>query len=378
MESGGSERQMLQLLKGLNREKIQPHLYLTYGFGSLMERIPADVPTEVFADQDISHWAKIPGSLFAMQVRKLRRVLRSRSINVTYDRLYHTVMLGAIATRRLPVARVITVVSPPSQDFGNTKQRWMGIKRKLLSWSYGSATRLFAVSEDSAIDASKFYNIPIERWSIVPSPIDFASVVANSEATPPTNFIKHPGLNIVMLGRLSAEKNHSMMLKVISELMIQGKQTHLHIIGDGVLRDALKAEVNQLKLESNVTFYGVLANPHAIVGRCDVLCLPSLYEGFPNVVMEAMACRTPVIASSNAGGLRSLIGNNDRGWLLDPTDANAWQEIITSMIDRRLDTSSSIESACEYVREYHDLPAWIETMEQVFREASKLCTKQST
>ena len=370
MQSGGSERQMLQLLIGLNRQKVRPHLYLTYRNGPLLESIPSDVKIEAFAAEQNSMYCLLPGSLYGLQVRMLRNVLRRNQIAVSYDRLYHTVMLGALACTGLSVARVVTVVSPPSRDFGQSKQRWKSIKRAVLGWSYRSAKTLLAVSEESAADAAEFYKLKRHRFQIVPSPIDFAAIDLAKNSAPPVNFQKHPGLNIAMVGRLSAEKNHRLLVEVLRRLHGQNVQAHLHVVGDGVLRQELQSLAEQANVAQRVTWYGVQSNPHRIVARCDVFCLPSLYEGFPNVVMEAMAVGTPVIASNQAGGLQALLGKKDeRGQQLSPNDADQWTAALANLASKKPNLANQIEMAKTWVLQHHDLPAWISEMEYIFRQA---------
>ncbi len=379
MESGGSERQMLQLLEHLHRERVKPHLYLTYKFGSLLSQIPQDIPIDYFATKDASRYASIPGLLFALQIKKLRTTIRERQIQVTYDRLYHTVMLGAAAMRGLKVARVVAVVSPPSRDFGQSRQRWMNIKRRILAWSYRSASTLIAVSDETAADASQFYGMPIERWQVIPSPIHLERILVNSQQPAPEAFEKHPGLNIAVLGRLSQEKNHKLLLELLASLThsntnaddVDSTKMHLHVIGDGPLRGELEEMAQKSAIQDDVTFYGVQANPHSIVARCDCLCLPSFYEGFPNVVMEAMACRVPVFASNAAGGLISLIGQDKRGQLLDPRKVDLWRQALLHFQQSPQVAESKIDDAYDYVKQHHDLPRWVDQMEDVFLAAKQ-------
>jgi glycosyltransferase involved in cell wall biosynthesis len=279
-------------------------------------------------------------------------------------------MLGAIAAYREPVARVITVVSPPSQDFGQSHQRWKSIKRKLLAASYRTATSLLAVSQESANDAARFYDIPLDRWTIVPSPIDLTLVQSNAAAQPPENFRRFPGLNIAIIGRLSAEKNHEFLFNILADLKRESKQVHLHVIGDGILREKLQMQTHHLGIASDVTFYGVQSNPHAIAARCDCLALPSLYEGFPNVIMEAMACRIPVIASNRAGGLKDLIGENERGILLAPDNAATWKRHLETLDVHSPAIQHTLQLAADYVSAHHDLPKWMHQMEDIFISAA--------
>ncbi len=371
MQSGGSERQMLQLLKGIDRAKITPSLYLTYANGPLLSQIPDDIKVESFAQQYSAAYAIVPGSLYLSQLRRLRQIIGRRAIDVTYDRLYHTVMLTAAATKGMNCRRVVTVVSPPSLDFGQSRQRWMIIKRRLLGWSYRTASTLLAVSEESADDASQFYGIDRQRWTIVPSPIDVAKIRRQASEPPPQSFRRYAGLQIAMVGRLSPEKNHQMILDLMAQMKRDQIAGHLHLVGDGVLRKELETAAKSIGVADRCTFYGVLNNPHSIVAACDVLVLPSRYEGFPNVIMESMACRTPVIASNTAGGLRSLLGaDGQRGLLLRPDAPEEWLAALSNFNRRSGAMANQVDQAEQFVSERHDLPGWIEQMESIFLNKS--------
>lgn len=77
MESGGSERQMLQLLAKIDRSKIAPHLYLTYRTGPLLDQIPTDVVVDSFAERDASKLALVPGLLFGCNCESFVKLLKS-------------------------------------------------------------------------------------------------------------------------------------------------------------------------------------------------------------------------------------------------------------------------------------------------------------
>ena len=367
MESGGSERQMLQLLRGLDRARFAADLYLTYATGPMLPLVPPDVTQHAYASRQAER-PGTPGGIYLGQVRLVRKILRQRRIGVCYDRLYHTVMVTALAARRLPVRRVVTVVAPPSFAFGRSQQRWMGIKRAVLRYSHRSAHRLIAVSEESARDAAEFYSIDRDRFEILPSPVDIAAVRGQAAVPPPPLFERGPELNIAVVGRLSEEKNHRLLLQAMAMLKARGRSgIRLHLVGDGPLRAELRNQAEEAGIGGMVHFYGVLDAPHAVTTRCDVMCLPSLFEGFSNVVMEAMACRVPVLASRTAGGLDVLLGESgERGERLPPEDAAAWADRLAAWPPENL--AQRVEAAAGYVADHHDLPVWIGRMQQIFCE----------
>jgi len=172
MEPGGSERQLLYLLRGLDRSRFEPVLYLLYDTGALLAELPSDV-------QKISFWGETkqlilswPGRIHGMQIRHLETTLRGERIDLTYDRLFHMAMIAGPATRMAGVPRVSTIVSPPQFDVGRKDNRWRWIKRQRLSRAYRESAALLTVAPGTAENASQYYNIPRERFEVVRSPID--------------------------------------------------------------------------------------------------------------------------------------------------------------------------------------------------------------
>ncbi len=116
MSGGGSERQLLNLLRGLDRKRFQPMLYLLYREGELLSEVPNDVPIHAYWERHQRPKWNWPGRIHRTQVADLRTLLMQQQIDVTYDRLFHMAMLTGPATRNSSIARVSTIVSPPSRD----------------------------------------------------------------------------------------------------------------------------------------------------------------------------------------------------------------------------------------------------------------------
>jgi glycosyltransferase involved in cell wall biosynthesis len=121
--------------------------------------------------------------------------------------------------------------------------------------------------------------------------------------------------NIVIgtVGRLSPEKGHKLLLKAISKIKHNGVK--LLIVGDGPLFDELKKLCSDLRLNTTVLFCGYDQYIKDYYEALDLLVLPSLKEGLPNVVLEAMAFGVPVI-STDVGGVREIIIDNENGWII--------------------------------------------------------------
>ncbi|MCZ2845024.1 MAG: glycosyltransferase [Candidatus Bathyarchaeota archaeon] len=114
--------------------------------------------------------------------------------------------------------------------------------------------------------------------------------------------------HIVHVGGFSFEKNHQGLISIFQKVLNANDQTHLHLVGDGPLRLEIENLVKERKLEDKVSFYGFVNNPLSYIKSADVLILPSKIEGLPGVLLEAMYCKTPVVAY-DVGGISEIVSN---------------------------------------------------------------------
>lgn len=127
---------------------------------------------------------------------------------------------------------------------------------------------------------------------------------------------------ICTAGRLSPEKGHRYLLQAIASLAPILPRLVLILLGEGKERFNLERQARELGIEKHVLFAGFQKEIRSWIQACDLLVNPSLTEGTPNVVLEAMALGTPVIAT-NVGGVPDLIEHLTSGILVAPADSNA-------------------------------------------------------
>ncbi|MGV3486297.1 MAG: glycosyltransferase [Planctomycetaceae bacterium] len=298
MEGGGSERQTLLLLRHLSRERFLPELMVLRRGGSLYDQIPSDVPVHCLSD-GLPRWrVRWPGRIHHAQVAALRKLLVDREIAVVYDRTFHMSLIAGPAAAAAGVPRVSTIVSPPSRAVPLNAGKFVAIKRRRLARAYATAKQVIAVSQPTAVDARRYYGLTARQVLVIPNPVDQEELIglASADAAPP----RDARYTIVCVGRMSEEKGQRDLLLALDRLRRHYPDfqlPRLWLVGDGPQRKAMEAMSAKLRLEDCVVFVGHVTNPAPWVATADALCLPSLFEGFPNVMLEAMALGTPVIAS---------------------------------------------------------------------------------
>ena len=136
------------------------------------------------------------------------------------------------------------------------------------------------------------------------------------------------------VGRLAEEKGLLHLFAAIPEIVTAAPDVVFVLVGDGPLRATLEALVRQLHLERNVVFLGQRRDLADIYASLDIFVLPSLGEGLPLAVLEAMAAGKPVIAT-RTGAIPQVVTDSRNGFLVDPGDAKQLCEAVSALLQRK-------------------------------------------
>jgi glycosyltransferase involved in cell wall biosynthesis len=181
------------------------------------------------------------------------------------------------------------------------------------------------------------------------------------------------------VGRLSPEKGHRFMISAFHMLCSEGdagRKLYLIVVGDGVEQGPLERQAAQLGIREKVHFAGYQGNPAEWMRLFDCLVQPSLTEGTPNSVLEALCLRVPVVATA-VGGVPDLIVDGQNGLLTPPADAAELAGAMRRMRDSPELRSRLIAGAEELTQEYS--PAYQrQRLIEVYEEAFQLSGKRAT
>jgi glycosyltransferase involved in cell wall biosynthesis len=212
-----------------------------------------------------------------------------------------------------------------------------GLKRILsvgmalwLEWRFRQLARgrtVFAVGQEMT-DA--YRRVSARTHHHFASLIDDAQLAALAAIRPQPE----PG-RLLYVGRLSAEKGFAYLLPALAQLKQAGIPFTLELVGSGPLEEELRAQVAQLGLDSQVTFHGYVAYGPDLLKlyqRALALVVPSLSgEGFPQVINEALAVGTPVVAS-RVGGIPAFLTHGETAWLIPPADIPALVSALNQVL----------------------------------------------
>ncbi len=192
----------------------------------------------------------------------------------------------------------------PSLQFGtNAWQRW---RIKFIS---ARARAVVCNSEGSKIDIEKNYGV--RNALVIYNPIDI-EMIKQKSLEEPTNPIfdlwkRNRIKTFISAGRSSPQKDHALLVRAFAKLRAQ-RECALVIMGEGIDTDKdLRELVVSLNLRESVLLLGFQKNPFAYISRSDIFVLSSRYEGFPNTLLEAMACGLPIISTDCQSGPREIL-----------------------------------------------------------------------
>jgi glycosyltransferase involved in cell wall biosynthesis len=242
----------------------------------------------------------------------------------------------ALLARRL--ARVDTrMVTVTHAVLSRSLTRKPGLYRRafphLLRRLYATADALVAVSESVADDLAKMARLPRTRVQVIPNPVVHDGLLAQTVdgATHPW-LLSRSAPVILSVGRLNGEKNYGDLLRAFARLRRE-RRAHLIILGEGSERAALVRLAAELGVADDVNLPGFVSNPYGYMARANLLALSSNYEALPTVLIEALACGCPVVATDCPGGVREILDGGRWGRLVPSGDPEAMKDAMLRTLD---------------------------------------------
>lgn len=255
---------------------------------------------------------------------KVAAVFRKLKPDVIHTHNTQPFIEGTIAAVMTGVKRVIH--TDHARIFPD-KRRYM-----LMEWLLSHfVEKVVGVSEHTTKSLNKYEHISEKKLTTIVNGIEYESISVNIELKKKTLSLPSNCLVIGAAVRLSEQKGLHYVIEVLPDLIKNYPHIEMVIAGDGPLRMQLQVRAKELKIDKKVHFIGPRLDVLELLQVFDIYVLPSLWEGLPMIILEAMASGCPVIAT-DVGGVREAIVDNETGILVEPGNKKALYEAIEKLV----------------------------------------------
>lgn len=350
---GGVERHILGILSGLRARGIATLLLLFHDGELAVQAREQWIDPVILPSRNRS---------LLTTSRQLARLLEQRQIRLVHVHGYKATVFCALARRSYPFALVKTEHGLP-EPMAATPMRML--RDRLYHLVDNTATRMAGaavcyVTEELLVHYQRAHS---DLWTVV-IPNGVGSMDRRQFQCPPE--MREDRFNLAVVGRLDTVKGHQLAIEAIAAQGLP-PDLHLQIVGLGPCETALRALAEARAIAHRVHFVGFRRNVFDYIAHCHALLMPSLHEGLPYTLLEAMALGTPIIAS-RVGGLAEVLQDGVTALLVPPGDATALARAIVGLHDdpelrRRLG-----ENAQRLQQAHYSLEAMAERYVRVYRE----------
>ncbi len=300
---GGAERVVSQLIPYLENNGFDVYLVLmnntcVYPFET--KNKPFFLENSKTTESNVLKFLKIPFLAYKYHI-----FLKKNKINKSFSFLTRPGFISVL-TKWFNKKRTIIISerSNSSLQYGNHNlQSW--INNFLIKELYPKADLIIANSNGNAQDLITNYNVPRYKITTIYNPISLEAIFA---IEPKKDFFDTNYFNLVSVGRLDNGKNHQLLIKSLEFFKLQ--KVRLYIFGDGILKTELEKTIKDLKFENRVFLMGFESNPYKYLKAADLFVFSSNHEGFPNVILEAMACELPIVSTNCPSGPNEIFKVN--------------------------------------------------------------------
>lgn len=332
LRGGGAERAMLRLARGIAAMGRSVELVLIKGDGAYLADIPSGVDVRVLDCPRVSR--AIPALAGYFRQTRPKAVLSA---------LTH-MNLATVAAARLAGLRSRLVVSERNQISSKAREAttfWQQATYRAVPLAYRGADTVVAVSHGVADDLARFGRLSESKIRVIHNPVFDEDVETLARAPANHDWFEQSGPPIVLaVGRLHRQKGFDVLLEAFAIARAE-IDCRLVIVGEGQERAALMADAERLGLAYDIDLPGFLGNPFALMARAGAFVLSSRWEGFPNALVEAMACGAPVIATTCPSGPREILADGRYGALVPVDDPHALAKALVAALREPPDTRAS-------------------------------------
>jgi sugar transferase (PEP-CTERM/EpsH1 system associated) len=357
LDFGGLQFVVLNLIKKFNTTEFRPSVTCILNGGNLIEEV-----------KNIGCKVEIvnkPDKLDFSASLKIARILKAQDIALIHTHNTAAYLYGSLAAKLAGVALIIH--TEHGRDFPD-KRRLMVAEKVLSSFTH----KIVAVSEELKEALVKFERINPKKITVITNGVDLELFKSM-----PKSIIKQKKYEIGIdkndfvignIGRLTSVKDHRNLIQAFQLIHKDMPDAKLLIVGDGPLKEDLSNFSQSLGLQRNILFLGERKDIPELLNIFDIFVLPSKNEGVSLTLLEAMATKKPVVATS-VGGNKEIIEHGKDGYLVPPCSPKKLREAVLDMVKSNGKAEQLGIAAYEEVKEKYSLEKMAKAYQEIYESA---------
>ena len=344
---GGAEKMMIHIANELHQRGHNIELILVDDSGPYESLVNPEIKTSEIGS---SNMVEIQYNLW--------RNLCQRDLDVLLSTMEIPNIVSVIATgypNSIPVVLRSANINSMKERHG--KYKLIPILKQL---SYTHADTIVTISDGVAHDLARITKMDESEMTTIYNPAYDPDIPTKAKGPVDMEWLSDEKKCVAIgVGNMKRQKDFSTLIRAVHRMNEVG-ELFLVILGKGELEDELKSLVEKLGIADRVSFPGFVSNPHAYMSKANIFILSSAWEGFGNVIVEAMACGTPVVCTDCPGGPSEILNNGEFGPLVPVGDDKAMTRAIKDVLADPIDSSVLQSRAKDFaietiVDEYEDV-----------------------
>ncbi len=324
LSGGGVQRLLILILRHLNRDRFEPIVAVLESINDYKDEIPPDVKVVYLNKRGPFD---NPRMLYLV-TRIIAEEAPQAICSFMYPQNYLAILARGLSGKKVPVVTTDHSIL----SLATRHDRFGSAKRLLIRKLYPHADFHICVSNGIRKDLVSHYSVSDRKCAVIYNAVELERVRQLARAEPDGMGLHEIKPYFIACGRLSEEKNYPLLLRSFLGVL-RIRSARLLILGEGKLKNELLSLARELGITDNVRFLGFQVNPFMYMARAVALVLPSSWEGFGNVLIEAMASGIPVISTDCPSGPSEIITDGLNGLLVPVDDEGALTKAMLKVLN---------------------------------------------